>query len=80
MTIVRNTQVVSISLKKDVAQRLDKTRKVRGQSRSAFIASLIDRETEDERWRKIYKEGREIGKKFKITSEGDVDKILHEAS
>ena len=76
----RNTQVVSISLPKLVARRLEETCKSRGQSRSAFISSLINKETEDERWRAIYKEGREIGKKFNITSEEDIDRILHEVS
>jgi hypothetical protein len=46
-------------------------------SRSAFIASLIDKEAENARWEKIYKKGEETAKKFKITSEEDIDRILH---
>ncbi|MFV1917057.1 MAG: ribbon-helix-helix protein, CopG family [Patescibacteria group bacterium] len=78
--VYRNTQVVSVSLPKKVARKLEKTRKSRGQSRSAFIASLIEKEAEEARWKEIFKEGREIGKKLKITSEDDIDRILHEAS
>jgi metal-responsive CopG/Arc/MetJ family transcriptional regulator len=77
MTIVRNTQVISISLPKRIARELEKTRKFRGQSRSAFIASLIGKEAEDARWQRIYKKGKETAKKFMITSEEDIDRILH---
>ena len=75
--IGRNTEVISISLPKEVAGRLEKTRRARGQSRSALIASLIDREAEEARWQRIYKKGRETARSFKITSEDDIDRILH---
>ncbi len=73
------THVVSISLPKKVAEKLDRTRSLKGQSRSAFVASLIEKDTEDQRWQIIYKKGAETAKKFKITSEEDIDRILHEA-
>jgi metal-responsive CopG/Arc/MetJ family transcriptional regulator len=75
--ITRNTEVISISLPKETADKLEKTRKARGQSRSALITSLIDREAEEGRWQKIYKKGQETAKTFKITSEDDIDRILH---
>jgi metal-responsive CopG/Arc/MetJ family transcriptional regulator len=77
MTVPRNTQVVSISLPKRVASKLEQARKTRGQSRSAFIASLIEKEAEEARWQRIYKKGQETAKEFKITSEEDIDRILH---
>ncbi|OGM15326.1 hypothetical protein A2V56_03395 [Candidatus Woesebacteria bacterium RBG_19FT_COMBO_42_9] len=81
MTIIlRNTEVVSISLPKRIAKKLRVVSKSKGQSRSAFIASLIDKEAENERWKYLLKLGRETGKKFNITSEDDIDRILHESS
>ena len=77
-SIQRTTEVISISLPKAVAAKLDETRKYKGQSRSAFIASLISQLAEEERWQRIYRLGRETAKKFKITSEDDIDRILHE--
>lgn len=79
MKITRTTQVISISLPTKVVNKLEKARKVRGQSRSAFVASLIDKVREEERWQKIYKLGSETARKFKITSEDDIDRLLHEA-
>lgn len=78
MTIIlRNTLVVSISLQKNIAKKLDAVHKVRGQTRSALISSLIEKEVENQRWERIYKMGEETAKKFRITSKEDIDKILH---
>jgi len=77
--IQRNaTEVVSVSLPKSVVSKLEKESVARGQSRSAFIASLIDSTTEESRWQRLYKKGAQTATKFKITSEEDIDKILHE--
>ena len=70
--------MVSISLPKSTVGRLERERKLRGQSRSAFIASMIDKVAEDQRWERIYKRGAKTARKFGITSEDDVDRILHE--
>ena len=80
MKIQRTTEVISVSLPKKIAQKLETTRKIQGQSRSAFIASLINQFAEEERWQGIYKKGSQTARKFKITSEDDIDRILHEAS
>lgn len=77
--IRRNTQVISISLQKNVAKKLDNLRKIRAQTRSALISSLIEKEAESQRWERIYRKGAETARKFKITSEEDIDKILHAA-
>lgn len=77
--IQRSTEVISISLPKKTAQKLEKARKQNGQSRSAFISSLIDQTTEEQRWEKIYAKGAQTARQFKITSEEDIDRILHEA-
>lgn len=76
-TITRNTSVISVSLPQSVVSKMEKTRRTKGQSRSSFIANLIEKENEDSRWQDIYAKGQETAKKFKITSEDDIDKILH---
>lgn len=78
-SIQRTTEVISVSLSKPVAAKLEQARKREGQSRSAFITKLINRIVEDERWERIYERGNLTARKFKITSEDDIDRILHEA-
>jgi metal-responsive CopG/Arc/MetJ family transcriptional regulator len=80
MKIQRNTEVVSVSLSRATAQKLERLVKMRDQSKSSFIASLIDQFGEEDRWQRLYKLGEKTAKKFKITSEEDVDRILHEYS
>jgi len=55
--IRRNTEVVSISLPKNAFKKLEKARKRNGQSRSAFIVSLVNQLAEEERWQRIYQRG-----------------------
>lgn len=79
MKIQRTTHVISISLPTKVAFKLEEGRKKNGQSRSAYISSLIDQATEEKRWQEIYKLGEKTARKFKITSEEDINRILHES-
>ena len=67
-SIQRTTEVISVSLPKQVAQKLEQARKREGQSRSAFITKLINRIAEDDRWQRIYEKGKQTAKQFKITS------------
>ena len=76
-TISRNTTVVSVSLKPETVKTLDRVRSARGQSRSAFISALIQEKAEVERWQRIYEYGRQTALKFGITSEADIDRIIH---
>ena len=78
--IQRNTEVVSVSLPKATAQKLEKLVKLRDQSKSSLISSLIDQFGEEDRWQRLYKLGEKTARKLKVTSEEDVDRILHENS
>lgn len=77
--IQRTTEVVSVSLPKNVVQKMDGVRKIHGQNRSSFISSLIQQFAEEDRWQRIYQRGEMTARKFKITSEEDISRILHEA-
>lgn len=77
--IQRTTEVISVSLSKNVVEKMDWARRIRGQNRSSFISSLIQQIAEEERWQRIYRKGEKTARKFKITSEGDIERILHEA-
>lgn len=80
MTMIqRSTDVISVSLPKKISQKLEKARKRNGQTRSAYIVSLIERLGEEERWSRIFARGEKTAQEFKITSEDDIDRILHEA-
>jgi len=75
--ITRNTEVISVSLPKEMVIKLEKARETKKVSRSALVASLIDKEAEELLWEKIYRKGRAAARKLNITSEDDIDRILH---
>lgn len=75
--ITRKTAVVSVSLANDTAFLLDQITKSRNQTKSAYISWLIKNDAESKRWKDIYEQGAKSAKKFNITSEEDIDKILH---
>lgn len=77
MKIVRNTEVISVSLPQTTARMLELARKREGRTRSSFIKTLLDRYLEDSRWERIYKRGQETARRFNINSEDDIDRILH---
>jgi len=77
-SIQRTTEVISVSLPKNLVRQLDRTRKMRGQSRSAVVASLVNKIAEEERWNRIYKRGETTARQFRITSEDDIERILNE--
>lgn len=77
--IIRNTVVVSVSLPEATAKKLEEARKRESASRSSFIGNLIEQAVEESRWQRIYRKGRETAQKFNITSEEDIDAILHSA-
>ncbi|MDP2704484.1 MAG: ribbon-helix-helix protein, CopG family [bacterium] len=77
-SITRNTAVISVSLPKEIVRKLEEARRRQGQSRSAFIQALINKEAEKRDWEEIYELGRQTAKRMNITSEDDIDRILHE--
>lgn len=76
MNITRTTTVVSVSLPPPLVRQLDTLRKKAGTSRSSIVASLIERYAMEKQWSQIRRWGEETAKKFRITSEDDIARIL----
>lgn len=77
-TASRQTEVVSVSLEPEVYRTLEQMRRRTGQNRSRLVAQLVRQQSEEERWQKLYRRGQETARRFQITSEEDVEKILNE--
>ncbi len=76
MNITRTTTVVSVSLPPMLVRQLDALRKNAGASRSSIVASLIERYAMEKQWEKLRSWGEETARKFRITSEDDIARIL----
>lgn len=77
--IKRSTKVVSVSLDIKTYTLLQRLVRDTSQSTSSLIASLIRKKSFEEYWSQVRDWGRATAKKFKITSEEDVYKLLGDA-
>lgn len=76
--VSRNSRVVSVSLAPAVYEMMEKIRKQENKSRSELFKEMIRRYNEDKRWENIYAWGEATARKFKITSEEDVLRLLND--
>lgn len=76
MNITRTTTVVSVSLPPTLVEQLDAIRRKSGVSRSSIVASLIERYVMKKQWSRIRRWGEKTARKFSITSEDDIARIL----
>ena len=77
----RITKTMTISLPPQIYKEIEEMAKLEQKTKSELFRDMI-RVYEDflyeKRWRRLRKMGREISEKFDITSEADVEKIVHD--
>jgi len=78
VTPERKSKVVSMSLSREDYKLLEKMRKREKKTRSELFKGMINRYSREKAWEQIFAWGKETGRKFKITSEEDVLKILND--
>lgn len=74
--VSRNSKVVSVSLTPAVYEMLEKLRIREKKSRSELFKEMIRKYNEDKAWEEIYTWGEATARKFKITSEEDVLRLI----
>jgi len=74
-----NTQILNISLPKDLVRKADELAKKEYSNRSELIRQALRVYLADKyEWEELSDYGKKIGKKMGIKSEKDVDKIVYE--
>ena len=76
--IERTSRVVSISLPAKTAERHERERQRAGKTRSAYISTIIDNAASEARWERVYGQGRQTARRFGITSEDEINQIVHD--
>lgn len=74
--VTRTSKVVSVSLTPEVYQLLEKIVKREKKSRSELFKEMIRKYNEDKAWEEIYAWGEATARKFKVTSEEDVLRLI----
>jgi len=79
ITVDMATQTLNIALPEELVKKVDEAAKREYKNRSELIREALRVYLKDmEEWEDLFKYGREIGKKMRIRSEKDVDKIVYE--
>jgi CopG family transcriptional regulator/antitoxin EndoAI len=76
----RITKTLTISLPPQTYKEIEEMAKLEQKTKSELFRDMIrvyEEFLHEKRWRRLRKMGREISKKFDITSEEDVEKIVH---
>ena len=76
----RNTQILSVSLPKEIMEEVEKMAKIERRSKSALVREMVKlyRLWKSERdWKKLRKLGEETRKKFGFKTEDELFEYIH---
>ncbi len=72
-------QTLNISLPKELVKKTDTAARKSFKSRSEYIKDAVVAQLKEEgEWEEIFAEGQKIGKRMRIKSEEDINKIIKE--
>lgn len=78
----RVTKTLTISLPPQLFKEVDRLAKEERKTKSELFRDMIrvyEDYFDEKRWRKLKKLGKETAKKLNVTSEEDIEKLVHEA-
>ncbi|MBI2356037.1 MAG: ribbon-helix-helix protein, CopG family [Candidatus Doudnabacteria bacterium] len=72
------TRAFNIALPQELVQKIDEAARKEYRNRSEFIREAVLFRLQDlKSWERIFQAGKQAGKKLRIKSEADVDKIVY---
>lgn len=78
----RVTKTLTVSLPPKVFEEVERLAKAEKKTKSELFRNMLDvyeDNIDDKRWRKLRRLGSETAKKLNITSEADIERLVHEA-
>lgn len=78
----RITKTLTVSLPPKVFDEVDRLAKVERKTKSELFRTMLgvyEDYLDEKRWKKLRKIGAETAKKFDITSEEDIERLVHES-
>lgn len=78
----RITKTLTISLPPQLYEEVDRLAKQERKTKSEFFRDVIRvymDYLDEKRWRRLRRLGKETAKRFNITSEEDIERLVHEA-
>lgn len=78
----RITKTLTISLPPRVYDEVDKLAKIEGKTKSELVRDMIrvyEDSLDEKRWRRFRRLGQATARRLNITSEDDIERVVHEA-
>jgi CopG family transcriptional regulator/antitoxin EndoAI len=78
----RVTKTLTVSLPPQIYQEVERLAKEERKTKSELFRDMIriyEDYLDEKRWRRLRRLGRETAKRFNITSEEDIERLVHEA-
>lgn len=78
----RITKTLTVSLPPKVFDEVDRLAKIERKTKSELFRTMLgvyEDYLDEKRWKKLRKIGAETAKKFDITSEEDIERLVHES-
>jgi metal-responsive CopG/Arc/MetJ family transcriptional regulator len=78
----RTTKTLTVSLPPRIYEEIEKLAKMERKTKSELFRDMVnvyEDHLDDERWERLKRLGRATAKKFRVTSEKDIEKLVHEA-
>jgi metal-responsive CopG/Arc/MetJ family transcriptional regulator len=78
----RSTKTLTVSLPPQIFEEVEKLAAQEKKTKSELFRDMVrvyEDHLDENRWRRLKRLGRETAKKLNITSEEDIEKLVHEA-
>lgn len=80
--MARTTKTLTVSLPPQIYEEIEKLAKLERKTKSELfrdMVSVYEDHLDEERWRKLRRLGKATARKYRLTSEEDIEKLVHEA-
>jgi metal-responsive CopG/Arc/MetJ family transcriptional regulator len=82
MGMSRTTKTLTVSLPPQIYEEIDKLAKIERKTKSELFRKMVgvyEDHLDEERWRRLKRLGKATAGKYRLTSEEDIEKLVHEA-
>lgn len=78
----RTTRTLTVSLPPQIYEEIERLAKLERKTKSELFRDMVrvyEEHLDEERWKRLKRLGRATARKYRVTSEEDIERLVHEA-
>ncbi len=78
----RNTKTLTVSLPPQIYEEIERLARLERKTKSELFRDMVklyEDHLDEERWKRLRRLGRATARKYRVSSEQDIEKLVHEA-